>query len=79
LVENIFYLILEWLLQLVSWHCLLGKFFPGLYSEGVSVFVAKVCFLYTAEWGIQYMYPVCYPVSFYWGIESNDVSGINEQ
>jgi hypothetical protein len=59
LVESLFYLILDWVLQLLSWVCLLGNLFPALYSDKLSIFVAEVCFLYAAEWQILSIYLIC--------------------
>jgi hypothetical protein len=52
LAENMFcWILLAWLLQLVSWDHLLGNFSPAFYFEVVSVFVIEVCFLYAAKFG----------------------------
>ena len=50
--------------------CFLGPFvwkiFPGLYSEVLSVLVAKVCFLYAAEWWILFTHPLIYWWIVHW-------------
>jgi hypothetical protein len=59
LVKSLMYLILlEWLLQLVSWDCLLGTFFPHFQSELVSVFATDICFLYEAKCWVLFKYLV---------------------
>jgi hypothetical protein len=44
--------------------------FPALYSEVVSLFDTKMCFLYAAKCWALFTYPVCYSMSFYWETES---------
>jgi hypothetical protein len=59
LVESLIYLILEWLLQLVSWIYLFGNLFTALYSEVISIIVTKVCFFYATNWQIIFKHALC--------------------
>ena len=46
-------------LQLISWICLIEKLFSTLYTEVMSIFVAKACFFCATEWWILSMHPLC--------------------
>ena len=53
----------------------LKNYFPAFCSEVVSVFVTEVHFLYAEKCWVQFTYPVCLSISFYWGIEFIDIKG----
>jgi hypothetical protein len=66
-------------IRLGTLGCFLGSFawkavFQALYSEVGSVFDIEVHFLYVAKCWVLFRYPVCFSMSFYWGIESIDVN-----
>jgi hypothetical protein len=46
------------LFELATWVFLLGKIFPALYSDVLSVFIAEVCFLYAAGWWMLFLHSV---------------------
>ena len=55
LVESLFYQILEWQLQFVSWDHLLGKLFSSLFGWGSVCLCHWDMFLYAAKWWILYV------------------------
>jgi hypothetical protein len=74
LAETLFYWILEWLLQLVSWDALLGKLLSNPLLWGSVWLVTDVCFLlFAAECWILFTFLESWAESSYWGIESIDV------
>ena len=75
LFESLFYPLYKWLLYLLSWNHLLGKFFSNLWLWGLpqTVFVTDVGILYAAKCWVLFTYPVCLSIFFYCRIESTDI------
>ena len=46
-------------LQLISWVYLIEKLLSTLYTEVMSIFVAKACFFCSTELWILSMHPLC--------------------